>query len=226
MKPKKTIRADLRSRRAIFFEIGFIVALAAAIVTFSIGQSEKTLKNYTEPQISDGFVLPPISTTQPEPPKMKPQMPKLVIGGINIVKNDSKIIDPGWIFNPEDYEGPGIPIPEPEEPEDDGTPIWIAEEMPTFQGGDLNNFRRWVLSQIEYPRAAVENWIQGRVTVKFVVEKDGSLSNIEVEVSPDRSLADETIRVLGISPKWTPGKQRGKPVRVYYVLPVDYRLSN
>ncbi len=226
MKPKKTTRADLRNRRAIFFEIGFIVALAAAIVAFSMGQSEKTLKDYTGTYYDPGYELPPIPTKPDEPPKMKPQMPKFVAAGINVVDNDRKIVDPGWIFDPREWDdGPIVPKIVDEEPEDDGTPLVFAEEMPTFQGGGLDNFRKWVFSQIMYPRTALENGLQGRVQMQFVIERDGSLTNIEVLFAPDRSLADETVRVLKLSPKWTPGKQRNRPVRVMFVLPVDYRIG-
>ena len=73
---------------------------------------------------------------------------------------------------------------------------------------------------------AQENNITGRVLLKFVVEKDGTLTNIQVLQSPDKSLADEAIRVLKTSPRWEPGKQRNQSVRVFYTLPVDFQLQN
>ena len=108
-------------------------------------------------------------------------------------------------------------------PEDQ--PIYNAEEMPTFQGGDLNSFRKWVYDRIQYPRIAQENGIQGRVTLRFVIERDGTLTNIEEFASPDKSLTDEAIRVLRQSPKWSPGKMRNKPVRIWYVLPIEFQLQ-
>ena len=99
-----------------------------------------------------------------------------------------------------------------------------AEVMPTFKGGDLSKFRNWVQSNVKYPQSALENGIQGNVVVKFVVEKDGKLSNIRVLQSPDQSLSDATIQILMKSPKWVPGKQRNKPVRVTYTLPVSFKL--
>ena len=101
-----------------------------------------------------------------------------------------------------------------------------VEEMPTFQGGDLSKFRNWVQSNVKYPQIALENCIQGNVVVKFVVEKDGTLSNIQVLQSPDTTLTDAAIEVLKKSPKWKPGKQRGKPVCVTYTLPVSFKFSN
>ena len=100
-----------------------------------------------------------------------------------------------------------------------------AEVMPTFQGGDLSKFRNWVQSNVKYPQIAIENGIQGNVVVKFVVEKDGKLSNIQVLQSPDKTLADAAVQVIQRSPKWKPGKQRNKPVPVTYTLPVSFKIS-
>jgi TonB family protein len=96
--------------------------------------------------------------------------------------------------------------------------------MPTFEGGDLTAFRRWVQERLVYPREAMEKNISGRVTVKYVIERDGTVSNIEPVASPDRLLTDEAVRVIGSSPKWTPGMKGGKPVRVFYILPVEFSL--
>ena len=98
--------------------------------------------------------------------------------------------------------------------------------MPSFQGGDLNKFRNWVQERVRYPQIAQENGVSGKVVLSFVIEKDGTLTNIEVLQSPDRSLADEAVRVLKTSPKWEPGQQRNQPVRVKYTLPVDFRIQN
>jgi len=104
-------------------------------------------------------------------------------------------------------------------------PLITVEQMPTFQGGDLLSFRRWVMSQIRYPEIAQQNGIQGRVLVKFIVEIDGSLSNIKVIQSPDTSLTAEAVRVISNSPKWEPGRQRNDPVRVLFTMPVNFRLQ-
>ncbi|MBO7262006.1 MAG: TonB family protein [Alistipes sp.] len=100
-----------------------------------------------------------------------------------------------------------------------------AEEMPTFQGGDLGKFRAWVMQHVKYPPIALENGIQGNVVVKFVVEKDGTLSNIQVLYSPDKTLSDAAIQVLQESPKWEPGKKSNKPVRVTYTLPISFQIN-
>ena len=105
-------------------------------------------------------------------------------------------------------------------------PFLIVEKMPSFRGGDLNDFRAWVQEHLQYPAEAVERNIQGRVVVTFTIEKEGSVSNILVLQSPDKLLADEARRVIASSPAgaWTPGEQRGEKVRVKYTLPVDFRL--
>ena len=104
-------------------------------------------------------------------------------------------------------------------------PFTTVEQMPTFQGGDLITFNRWVMSQIRYPEIAQQNGIQGLVLVKFIVETDGSLSNIKVIQSPDTSLTAEAVRVISNSPKWEPGRQRNLPVRVSFTMPVNFRLQ-
>ena len=106
-------------------------------------------------------------------------------------------------------------------------PFLIVEKMPSFRGGDLNDFRAWVQEHLQYPAEAVERNIQGRVVVTFTIEKEGSASNILVLQSPDKLLADEARRVIASSPAgaWTPGEQRGEKVRVKYTLPVDFYLQ-
>ena len=119
-----------------------------------------------------------------------------------------------------------LPATLEEESIEDDQPFIKVEKMPSFQGGDISTFRAWVQKKVNYPQIALENNISGRVLLMFVVERDGSLTGIQVLQSPDSSLSDEAIRVLKTSPKWKPGKQRNKPVRVKYTLPVDFRIAN
>lgn len=118
-------------------------------------------------------------------------------------------------------EAPAGQQPTPAASEDD-TPFLVADEMPLFQGKDLNTFRTWVQSQIRYPAEALKRGIEGRVVLSFIVERDGSVSTIELLQSPDRILSEEARRVVSSSPKWTPGRQNGHLVRVRYMLPVDF----
>ena len=110
--------------------------------------------------------------------------------------------------------------------ESDDMPYIKVEKMPTFMGGDLNVFRNWVQSKLQYPKEAMDKSIKGRVICSFVVEKDGSLTDFEVLQSPDKSLGDEAVRVLKTSPKWEPGEQRGEKVRVKYTVPIVFEIEN
>ena len=97
---------------------------------------------------------------------------------------------------------------------------------PSFQGGDANKFSTWVNTQLKYPDIAKNNGIQGRVTLQFTVDVDGSVTNVKVLRGVDPSLDNEAMRVVRLSPKWTPGRQKGKPVRVTYTFPVIFHLTD
>ena len=104
-------------------------------------------------------------------------------------------------------------------------PFLIVEEMPTFMGGDLDHFRKWVQGRAVYPVEAQENEISGKILLTFVIEKDGSVSNITVLKGVHPLLDDEAIRVVSSSPKWKPGLQRGHAVRVRYTMPLIFKLG-
>ena len=101
-----------------------------------------------------------------------------------------------------------------------------CEKMPTFQGGDLNGYRNWFQSQLQYPQEAKEKGIMGRVIFSFVVEKDGSVSEFKVLNTPDKLLSAEVERVFKLTPKWEPGKQNGKEVRVKYTVPIYFAINH
>lgn len=111
-----------------------------------------------------------------------------------------------------------------EEASADNTVHDVAEQMPSYPGG-LSALMSFLSKSIKYPLVAEENGIQGRVMVAFVVEKDGSISNVKVTRSVDPSLDKEALRVVKSMPRWTPGRIDGKPVRVKYTVPVTFRLS-
>lgn len=223
MEAKKTKKADLRGRRALFFEAGLALALAGVVSAFAWGSSEKEIVVFVPPT---EYVTPDVvanTDNNPPPEKVKPMPVQAISEYINVVRNDAKITTDPYFPT---FDDPVIVIPPTEDPIEPDIPLYNAEEMPSFRGGDLNDFRNWVSGQLQYPRMAVENNIQGKVTLKFVVEKDGSLSSIEEIASPDRLLTDEATRVLLSSPKWSPGRQRGKAVRVIYILPVEFALQS
>ncbi len=100
----------------------------------------------------------------------------------------------------------------------------VVEQMPSFKGGDAA-LMEWLNKNIKYPVVAEENGIQGRVVATFVVERDGSITDVKIVKSVDPSLDKEAVRVLKSMPKWIPGRQNGQPVRVKYTVPVTFRLQ-
>ncbi|MBQ7855843.1 MAG: energy transducer TonB [Alistipes sp.] len=227
MEVKKNPKVDVNRLRIVLLEIGLIVALLVVIAAFLYTPREVTVEkidmNYgpVEEQITE---ITRQDQKPPEPPK-KTEI-TVITDILNIVTNDTKIsTEVDFAEFEEDVEIIQQVAVEEEVIEDD-QPFVKVEEMPTFQGGDLNTFRNWVQSKVRYPQIAQENNISGRVFLMFVVERDGSLTNIQVLQTPDSSLSDEAIRVLKTSPKWKPGKQRNQTVRVKYTLPIDFRIQN
>jgi protein TonB len=106
----------------------------------------------------------------------------------------------------------------------DGESLFLVEVMPTFKGGGLEKFRDWLYNRTNYPQAAVDGKIKGTVFLTFIVEKDGSVSNVTVLKGVHPLLDNEAVRVISESPKWTPGLQRGQPVRVRYQVPMNFTL--
>lgn len=123
----------------------------------------------------------------------------------------------------EEEEIPFIPIKK-EYGQDDEVPFQIVEVKPTFQGGDENAFTKWVFEQLKYPADAVKGKVQGRVILQFVVDENGNVGNVKVVRGVAPSLDQEALRVVAMSPKWTPGTQRGKNVKVRYIFPVIFQL--
>ncbi len=101
-------------------------------------------------------------------------------------------------------------------------PFFQVEVMPSFKGGDLTRFREWVGKRTNYPQAAIDNKIRGTVFLTFIVEKDGSVSNVTVLKGIHPLLDAEAVKVISESPKWTPGLQRGQPVRVRFQIPLSF----
>ncbi len=227
MEIKKSPKADLQNKRGLLLEIGLAAALAIVIGAFAWTPKEHRIEqvdlNYAivEEEITE---ITRQDQKPPEPPK-KVEV-KVIADLLQVVTNDTKI-ETAMTFDEFDEDAEVFQEVEVVEEEIvDDEPFLIVETMPTFQGGDLNTFRNWVQSNVRFPQIALENGIQGTVVLSFVIEKDGSLTNIQVLRTPDRSLSEEATRVLSKSPKWTPGKQRNQVVRVKYNLPVVFRVQN
>lgn len=225
METKKTNRADLENKKSIFLGIGFVIALAVVLLAFEWRTDDHSRSITMTREWNEFDELLPVNTKQPEP--LPPPPPPQVIHRFHEVDNntldilDLPVIDAG--IDPK-WEVP-VYIPLADEPEEktDDTIFIVVQEMPEFPGGEAALYR-FLAENIRYPRPMVEAGITGTVHLGFVVEKDGTLSSITVGRSPHTMLSDEAVRVLSKMPPWKPGKQRGKPVRVTYGLPVKFSL--
>lgn len=227
MELKKSPKADLQNKKGLLLEIGLVVALLAIIAAFSYTPKEYRIEKMVEAAGPVEEEITEITRQDQKPPEPPKKTEITVITDIlDIVTNDTKITtDIDFAEFSEDIEIVQQVAVAEEEIEDD-QPFVKVEQMPSFMGGDLMTFRNWVQSKVKYPQVAQENGISGRVLMSFVIEKDGTLTNIQVLQTPDRSLSDEAARVLKLSPKWKAGKQRNQAVRVKYTLPVDFRIQN
>ncbi len=226
MELKKSPKADLENKKGLFLEIGLVISLLVMIGAFAWNQKEKVVEILDLGTVEVEEEIIEITRQDQKSPEPVKKTISVMSDIINVVKNDTKITTD---ITFDDFSEDAVVVAEAkvsEERVEDDAPFLIAEEMPKFMGGDLMAFRNWVQERLRYPTIAAENGISGRVTLTFVIEKDGSLTNIQVLQSPDRSLSDEAVRVLESSPKWTPGKQRSTPVRVKYTLPVEFRIQN
>ena len=229
MEIKKSPKADLENKKTLFLEIGLVIALALAGTAFAIS-SKPEPEPYTPPKQDvreQEFEMDRTIQQQEQQPEQQKAKTQVLADVLTIVSNDTKIDTPDLLFSDDasDFDDFEFEVEEVVEQIVEEEIFVTAEEMPTFQGGDLSKFRNWVQSNVKYPQIALENGIQGNVVIKFVVEKDGKLSNIQVLQSPDKTLSDAAVQVLQKSPKWKPGKQRNKPVRVTYTLPVSFKIS-
>lgn len=227
MEIKKSNRADIGKEKGTSLMIGLVISLSILFVALEWTQKEDEIE--ASPYAFVSFVPEDmIPITLPEK-KTVPPPPAAVTKAevIEIVDDDADIDDQilastedndPWI-DPQEYD---IPIVEPE-PEPDE--IFIAvEDQPEFPGGTAA-LMEYLRKNIKFPAICRENNIQGRVIVTFVVNKDGSIVDIEIAKSVNPSLDKEAVRVVSQMPKWKPGCQMGRPVRVRYSLPVNFKLN-
>lgn len=227
MEIKKTPKADLQNKRSLLLEIGLVVSLALVILAFWYTPKEHKIEKLDLQTAIVEEEITEITRQDQKPPEAPKKVEVKVIADLlQVVTNDTKITTEVDFAEFDDNTDFVQTVEVKEEVVEEEEPFLIAETMPSFQGGDLNTFRAWVQQNVRFPQIALENGIQGRVVLSFVIEKDGRLTNIQVLQTPDRSLSEEAIRVLSKSPKWSPGKQRNQAVRVKYTLPVDFRVQN
>ncbi|MDR1887563.1 MAG: energy transducer TonB [Prevotellaceae bacterium] len=235
---KKTPKADLQNKKTLFFEIGLGLSLLAVLVAFNWTSREKTaslLVNMHQEIVEEEEQVP-ITQQEPPPPPEIPKIPQIP-DVIDIVENDVDISSEfdfsesesnDNLFNDLAYVEKKQQVVEQEEEVDEVIPFAIVEEKPKFQGKDAKYFVDWIYSKLDgnYPQAAAENNIQGTVRISFTVNVDGSLSDIRSIRKADPLLEDCVIEIIKKSPKWTPGRQQQKPVKVTYQVPVHFKLQN
>ena len=224
MEEKKSPKANLENKKLTFILIGLIISLAVAWAVFEI-------KSYDKRELADiGRTVEVVEEEMVEITKQeqKPQpveVPKQTTQ-IQVVEDDVEVedieinadVDQNEVI--EEYVAPEVVEEEIEEAEI----FTVVEEMPEFPGG-MAKLADYLAKNIKYPQLARESGIQGRVFINFVVENDGSVTNVKVMRSLGGGCDEEAVRVVKSMPKWKPGKQRGKPVRVSYNLPVNFKLQ-
>ncbi len=229
MEIKKSKKADLEGGKTLSVLMGMIIALAILFVGFEWGTQD--IKIATSEGVADIIAEEEIEITRPEelPPPPPPPPAPVVTEVLNVVEDNVELEQVEILTSEDDqreaqvqtYVAPAVV----EEEEESAQQIFtVVEEMPQFPGGE-GELLKFIARSIKYPVIAQENGIQGRVICAFVVNRDGTVVDAEVLRGVDPSLDKEALRVIGTMPKWTPGKQRGKPVRVKYTVPITFRLQ-
>ena len=231
MEIKKSPKANLENKKFMFMEIGLIVALLMVLGAFEWSTTETSV-SILEEEVAVVIEEEQVPITQEEqlPPPEVPKEP-VMSDVIDIVDDDIKVED-NFLISTEDDANLGVEIKdyvveqqEEEVVEEEEVPFAVVEQKPKFMGKDPNpGFTKWVFSKIVYPEIAKENGVQGRVTLQFTIDTDGSVKNVKVLRGVDSSLDKEAVRVVSSSPKWEPGKQRNKAVKVKYTFPVVFQL--
>ena len=222
----KTRKTDLEKKKVLFFQLGLIAALALVLTAFEWKSSSNG--NF-DLLIDNRVVEPPIDMVITDISKIVPPPPPIISIAeiIRIHENDGVDIDENIdVFAEPKEDIIYFIITKTEEPDVVETlPFALIEKKPTFMGGDYKEFTKWVYSNLKYPELAAQNGIQGRVLLQFLIDTDGSVSNITVIRSEDLLLAEEAVRVISMSPKWEPGQQRNNPAKVIFTFPITFRLQ-
>ena len=228
MEIKKSPQASLENKRLLFAEIGLIVTLLVVFAGFETSTQVRAtahlIDNTKAPDEEDIMAIP-LETPPPTPevpllPQLSDEI-EIVDNNVTVDLDFQSLEDTDIPVDIKDYMTKEVVE---EEVEEETYFVFNVEEKPTFNGGDANEFTKWVNTPIQYPQIAQEMSIQGKVTLQFTIEKDGSLQNVKVLSTPDESLSKEAVRVVSSSPKWKPGRQRDRAVKVTYTFPVVFKL--
>ena len=225
MQIKKSQQASLEDKKIVYVLMGFIFVLSLCYIALEWTEKEVTKYEVVDEDFLIEEEVEIQQTTQETPPPPPPPVVQEV-EVLNVVEDDveTESIEISTEDNKEEVVI-AAPVEAPEEEEEEEVVFVVVESMPEFPGGQQALFK-YLGDNVKYPVIAQENGIQGRVICQFVVNKDGSIVDIEVVRSGgDPSLDKEAVRVIKSMPKWKPGKQRGKAVRVKYTVPVNFKLQ-
>ena len=217
MEIKKNPKVDLEKKRSLYLQIGFIIALLLVYVAFEYKNYDNSSYNLGDLNLDDlEEEIIPITKQEKKPPPPPPPPPEI----IEIVEDEIEIEEELEIEDTETDEDEIIEIEE----EDDDEFFMVVENMPEFPGGDLG-LMKYIQKNVKYPPIAKEYNITGKVYVQFIVDKSGTVTNVKVVRGVDKNLDAEAVRVVKSLPKYKPGKQRGKPVRVMFTIPINFTLN-
>lgn len=231
MEIKKSPKADLERGKTLSVLMGFVVGLAVLFVGFEWSTRDVMVVQESD-GVADIIAEEEVEITRPEntPPPPPPPPAPVVTEVLNVVEDDVELEQQDILSSEDNQQEAQTAVYTPpavveEEEEEAAQQIFtVVEEMPDFPGGQME-LLKYLGKSIKYPVIAQENGIQGRVVCAFVINRDGSIVDAEVLRGVDPSLDKEALRVINSMPKWKPGKQRGKPVRVKYTVPVVFRLQ-
>ena len=229
MEIKKTPKADLENKKSTWLLVGYVIVLAFMFIAFE--WTKRDIKIDTSQAITDLVfeeeIIPiteqPEQAAPPPPPAAPP-----IAETLTIVEDDADVEETTIATSEETNQAVEIkyvPVAVEEEEPEEQTIFEVVEQMPEFPNGGMAGLMQYLSKNIKYPTIAQENGTQGRVTVQFVVNRDGSIVDAKVLRGVDPYLDTEAIRVISSMPKWKPGMQRGKAVRVKYTVPVMFRLQ-
>ena len=228
MEIKKTPKADLENKKSTWLLVGYVIVLAIMFIAFE--WTKRDIKIDTSQAITDLVFEEEIIPITEQPEQVAPPPPEApsIAETLTIVDDDADVEETTIATSEETNQAVEIkyvPVAVEEEEPEEQTIFEVVEQMPEFPNGGMAGLMQYLSKNIKYPTIAQENGTQGRVTVQFVVNRDGSIVDAKVLRGVDPYLDKEAIRVISSMPKWKPGMQRGKAVRVKYTVPVMFRLQ-
>ena len=216
MIPKKDPKISLENKKGMFFQIGLAVTLIAVLISFEWKSYDKSNYNLGDLNLDDmEEEIIPITRQEVKPPPPPPPPPEI----IEIVEDEVEIENEVEIEETDTDEDEIVEIEE-----DDEEFFMVVENMPEFPGGDLG-LMKFIQKNVRYPAIAKEYNITGKVYVSFIVDKQGSVTNVKIVRGVDKNLDAEALRVVSLLPKYKPGKQRGKAVGVMFTIPINFTLN-